>query len=97
MDTDINYYKTKLNESKDNVVEQKLTASMYQQTLRTTGFNIINLIFIDNSQEESSNSSATGDFVFLNPSNGKLLIEFYYYRIYLYIYFFIVFNFYCRK
>lgn len=29
MDTDISYYKTKLNESKDNVVEQKLTASMY--------------------------------------------------------------------
>ncbi|KAL4112525.1 hypothetical protein QTP88_016296 [Uroleucon formosanum] len=47
MDTDISYYKTKLNESKDNVVE-KLTAS--------------------NSQEESSNSSATGDFVSLNTS-----------------------------
>jgi len=28
MDTDISYYKTKLNESKDNVVE-KLTACMY--------------------------------------------------------------------
>lgn len=29
MDTDISYYKTKLIESNDNVVEQKLTASMY--------------------------------------------------------------------
>jgi len=29
MDRDISYYKTKLNESKDNVVEQKLTASTY--------------------------------------------------------------------
>jgi len=29
MDTDICYYKTKLYESKDNVVEQKLTTSMY--------------------------------------------------------------------
>ncbi|CAI6351080.1 unnamed protein product [Macrosiphum euphorbiae] len=47
MDTDISYYKTKLNESKDNVVE-KLTAC--------------------NSQEESSNSSATGDFVSQNTS-----------------------------
>ncbi|XP_022181716.1 early endosome antigen 1-like isoform X2 [Myzus persicae] len=49
MDTDISYYKTKLNESKDkdNVVE-KLT--------------------VGNSQEESSNSLATGDFVALNTS-----------------------------
>lgn len=29
MDTDINYYKTKLNESKDNFVEPQITASMY--------------------------------------------------------------------
>lgn len=36
---------------------------------------INNLFLIDNSQEESSNSnsSATGDFVFLNTSIGKLL------------------------
>ncbi|XP_015365626.1 PREDICTED: RUN and FYVE domain-containing protein 2 [Diuraphis noxia] len=47
MDTDISYYKTKLNESKDNVVE-KLAAC--------------------NSQEESTNSSVTGDFVSLNTS-----------------------------
>ncbi|XP_025411048.1 early endosome antigen 1-like isoform X2 [Sipha flava] len=49
MDTDINCYKTKLSESKENIV--KLTAN--------------------NSQEESSNSSATGDFVFLNSSTGE--------------------------
>jgi len=29
MDRDISSYKTKLNESKDNVVEQKLTTSTY--------------------------------------------------------------------
>lgn len=31
MDTDINCYKTKLSESKENIVELKLTASMYLQ------------------------------------------------------------------
>ncbi|XP_025201457.1 rab GTPase-binding effector protein 1 isoform X2 [Melanaphis sacchari] len=52
MDTDITYYKTKLNESKNNVVEKLIT---------------------NNSQEESSNSSATGDFVFLNTSNDNIV------------------------
>lgn len=60
--------------------------------LCTTYFDIINLIFIDNSQEESSNSSATGDFVFLNTSNGKLQIIFYYCEMYILG----LFNFYCR-
>lgn len=42
--------------------------------LRIKLFEIPNLMFIDNSQEESSNSSATGDFVFLNTSTGKSVI-----------------------
>lgn len=44
--------------------------------LWTKLFDFLILIVIDNSQEESSNSSATGDFVFLNTSTGKLLICF---------------------
>lgn len=37
---------------------------------------IHNFIFLDNSQEESSNSSAAGDFVLLNSSIGKILMYF---------------------
>lgn len=33
--------------------------------------NFYNLLSLDNSQEESSNSSATSDFVFLNTLIGK--------------------------
>lgn len=75
MDTDISYYKTKLNESKDNVVEQQITTSMYLYAfiyiLNALYVYNNNVYFIDNSQEESSNSSATSDFVFFNTSIGK--------------------------
>lgn len=41
MDTDISYYKTKLNESKDNVIEQKLTASKSVESSFMFAYNII--------------------------------------------------------
>lgn len=37
-------------------------------------FKLYNLL-LDNSQEESSNSSATGDFVFLNTSTGIFIVD----------------------
>lgn len=77
MDTDISYYKTKLEEPKDNVVQN--LASMYLSKhfycFKINRYS--HFIFVDNSQEQSSNSLATGDFVFLNSSIGNYFYTFY--------------------